>query len=202
MMRLSIIAAAVLLSACGGSNSPPPPPPPVSSAWSAGPVINGVNYSAGVVFSADGGFNFPQAAPGIHYVTRAPTSGRSGARLQFSITGDATFSEIDCGAPGCVPGLGKVRLIVQRCGDDWQGADNRYWSPPVDLQIGQGLIDYDFGPAWTNVAGAYNADGLQVTLGNLCSVGFTFGGMFAGHGSVATGSAYFIVNEYTLKSAQ
>jgi hypothetical protein len=142
-------------------------------------------------------FDFPQS-DGVHYVTRTPIeSGRNSARMNFKIQGDATFKEVDGSGPGM------VRLFVQRRGDDWSGAGDkasyRFWSPPLMLKIATHQMQYTFAPEhWTNVFGQSDPRGLQAVLADLESVGFTFGGRFAGHGVYAVGTARFVLTEYSL----
>jgi hypothetical protein len=171
--------------------------------WTIGPVINGRNYSRGMLLhpaaNPGGGwyFDWPQA-DGVHYVTRAPIeAGRRSVRMTFEIQGEATFREVGGDGPGL------MRLYIQRRGDNWSGAgamaSYRFWSPPFELKPGKHEMTHAFAPEqWTNVFGQADAAGLQVALADLENFGFTFGGRFAGHGAYAIGPARFVLTEYAL----
>lgn len=198
MRRLSILVL-VLLAAFDAPENLGNPMDPLT--WTIGPIINGQNYSRGMLLrptaNPGGGwyFEFPQA-DGVHYVTRAPTEvGRRSVRMVFEIQGDATFKEV----AGDCPGL--VRLYIQRRGDNWSWnrASYRFWSRPLELKPGKHEMGYVFAPElWTNVGGQTDAAGLQAALADLENVGFTFGGKFAGHGVYAVGSARFVLTEHAL----
>jgi hypothetical protein len=149
-------------------------------------------------------FDFPQAGH-VNYVTTTPAGTLSAISLSYvisALTGaPPAFLEVDCGTPGCTPGPGLMRLYVQRCGDDWGGdatgkASFRFWSAPTPLILG-GTIVYRPITGWTNVDGQQDAAALQVTLANACSVGFTFGGMFAGHGVISSAPARFTLKAFS-----
>ena len=172
--------------------------------WTIGPIINGRSLSPGMPASLTAGpaggwyFDFPQSPNSVHYVTRAPTeAARSGIRMSFEISGNVEFKEADCGGVGCVPGPGMVRLYIQRCGDDWRATGFRFWSPPLQLSDGALQMDYALDPSWIGVYGT-DPGGFRAALSNLCAVGFTFGGMFAGHGVYATAAARFVLTNFEL----
>lgn len=186
----------------------PAPPIPITpnNPWTIGPIIGGVNYSKNMPLQPardEAGwlyFDFPQS-DGVHYVTRPATEpGRSSVALRFAIDGTATgFKEVDAAAAG--PGM--VRLFIQRRGDDWSGAgarvSYRFWSAPLTLMMGEMTLRAGFtSDQWTNVSGQQDPDGFQAALLDLESVGFTFGGMFAGHGAYAEGQARFYIREFTV----
>lgn len=203
MRKLNAIVLLFLLAACGGNDNPPPPQPQPTSDWTIGPIVNGVNYSPGVVWNGNG-FAFPTAAPGVHGLTRgAVESGRSRISMSFRIDGNAAFIEVDAG--GGTPGPGKIRLFMQRCGDDWLGpktgkSSYRFYSQPLDLAIGEASMQVALSSElWTNVDGQQDANGFAETLAALCTVGMGFGGVFAMHGAYATGPAQFILISYTLE---
>ncbi len=105
MRRLSILVL-VLLAAFDAPENLGNPMDPLT--WTIGPIINGQNYSRGMLLrptaNPGGGwyFDFPQA-DGVHYVTRAPTEvGRRSVRMVFEIQGDATFKEVAGDGPGLV----------------------------------------------------------------------------------------------------
>lgn len=205
-MRWLVVVLGLLLAACNGDDSPAPvpqPQPQPSSVWTVGPIINGVNYSPGVLWE-DSAFRFPTAVPGVHGVTRSWGSVGGGTlKLAFQIDGNATFTEVDCGSPNCVPGPGKIRLFLQRCGDDWGGgakASYRFYSPPLDLVPGDSTLAVRLSPElWTNVNGQQDADGFAAALADLCTAGMGFGGMFAMHGVYANGDAIFTLRSYAIE---
>jgi hypothetical protein len=172
--------------------------------WKIGPIINGKSLSPGMPASMTAGsaggwyFDFPQSPNSVHYVTKTPTeAARSGIRMSFEIVGNVEFKEADCGGVGCVPGPGMVRLYIQRCGDDWRTSGFRFWSPPLQLSGGALHMDYALDPSWIGVYGT-DPDGFRAAVSNLCAVGFTFGGRFAGHGVYAIAPARFVLTEFTL----
>jgi hypothetical protein len=199
-MKAALAFLLLVLAAC--SDSTPPPPPPTVSEWVVGPVVNGQNYSPGIVW-INNGFDFTTAPPGVHGVTRAATEpGRNSIKIKFHIDGQANFVEVDAG--GGTPGPGKLRLFIQRRGDDWGGsatgkASYRFYSQPVDLGTGSELQAMLVANAWTNVNGQYDADGFAALLADMATVGFAFGGMFAMHGVYATSPARFVLEEYILQ---
>ncbi len=192
------------------------PPPSVtrtpnnpSNPWTIGPIVNGVNYSAGMpaqpTANGDGTFSFdiPQDKPGVHGVTRpASESGRSQITLRFSVATAADFLEVD--APDGNPLPGAVSLFLQRSGDDWGGPNSgkssyRFYSQPFVLVPGEHTLAVTLSPeAWTNVDGQQDAAGFAAALADLATVGIGFGRRFAMHGVIATGPARFTIHEYTL----
>ena len=199
-MKQFIVLLALLLAAC---NEDKPPTPP--SQWVVGPIVDGVNRSPGVTWNGNG-FVFTTAPPGVHGVTRGVTeSGRSSVTANFNIDGVASFTEVDCGSPGCVPGAGQFRHFLQRCGDDWRGAATgkasfRFYSAPLDLVTGSnGLRVALTADQWTNVDGQVDIAGFAATLADLCTVGLGFGRMFAMHGVYASNPAQFILNSYMVE---
>lgn len=104
-MRAPVLAA-LLLAACGGGNDPPP----ISYNWQAGPVIDGRNYSSGIVRNGDS-FSFGD----LHYVTRPGSlAGKSRMALRYRLEGKpypTTGHDL--------PPL--ITLYFQREGDDWSG---------------------------------------------------------------------------------
>lgn len=196
----------------------PAPPvtrrPSVSAAnpWTIGPIINGVNYSAGMPQQPTPvgswfAFTFPTAKPGVHAMTRATTAAdaRSLVGMTFDIDAqaDIRFHEVDhTGLPE--PGPGNARLFLQRRGDDWGGAQTgkssyRFYSAPVALEGGTAGFQVPLTPdQWTNVDGINDPAGFASVLADLETVGLGFGGMFAMHGVYATGPAIFTLREFVL----
>jgi hypothetical protein len=141
-------------------------------------------------------FDFPRV-DGIHYVTTrsGPIRGRSVMRMRFRIAGDATFSATQGYAPA------RVRLYMQRRGDNmqWDHASYRFWSRPLDLAMGEYLLEEQLIPGqWINVAGQHDDAGFSATLAETENIGFTFGGTFAGHGVFAHGNARFHLLEFAV----
>lgn len=184
-----------------------PQPPPTSqsafSAWTIGPIIGGQSYSPGMPLHPtmmNGGFyfDFPQS-DGVHYVTRPVSEpGRSVMTAAFDIDGSGQFVATQGTAPAA------IRLFLQRRGDTWSDAGGyehfRWWSVPLTLAIGSGFtLSAALTPdQWTNGIGQHNVDGFMTALGDLESVGVTFGGEFAGHGVYVVGSARFTMRSFFL----
>ncbi len=189
-VRLILIAVImVLIAGCNGDDSPAPTPAPTSP-W-------GIQYSPGMppTMAIDGdnySFSFPQLPGSVHYVTRnVPNSNRRAVHMRFRVEGGDLFP-----TEGSPPA--RMRLFLQRRGDNLSGAGEyehyRFWSGPVTLVSGELTVEFDLDPElWTSVYGQNNVDGFKACLENLESVGFTFGGNFAGHGVYTTSSAKFVL---------
>ena len=141
-------------------------------------------------------FDFPHR-DGIHYVTTRSKSisGRSAMRMRFRIDGNATFKATQGEAPA------RVRLYMQRRGDNWQWdhISYRFWSGPLDLSIGEYTLEGKLVPGqWINVGGKHDEAGFQPALAEVENIGFTFGGTFAGHGVYAEGDARFYLLEFAV----
>lgn len=194
MIPGALVAIAVLaLASCTAQHMPTPN---AASQWT-------ITYSTGLPVAMlpaiDGYyFDFPQAPGSVHYVTRkVPESARSSIRMRIRIEGDAQFKATEGDAPAA------VRLMVQRRGDtlSWDKVSFRFWSNPavIVLAPGEFILEVPLTPdQWTNVGGQQDAAGLQALLGDLDNIGFTFGGMFFGHGVYSIGPARFALLEYTL----
>lgn len=141
-------------------------------------------------------FNFPLAPGSVHYVAKTapgPLSTMGRLSLKFKLDGGGTLVPTE---QADVAPDAKVRLYFQRAGDTMSGAGEyefyRWWSVPsvVLTSPGEYTITVDFKPEnWTSVFGKDGnaSNGLfETALENVQAVGFTFGGMFAGHGVFAT----------------
>lgn len=179
------------------------------NSWEAGPRIDGHNYSAhedGMpvkMYAKDGGvaFAIPTGRGDVDYVT---TNGKNlskakSIRLVYDLLGDAKLKPTGGG-----PTTARIRLHIQRKGDDWTGNGSyehyRFWSSVTsELKPGKNIVlECALDPAlWTGVYGQTSEAGFKATLKNCARMGFTFGGNFAGHGvSVKKGDATFVIREF------
>ena len=174
--------------------------------WTIGPIARGKNYSVAMPLSPARdkaglfGFDFPLAPGEVHYVTArvdADLRGRT-LRFRFEILGDGAFVARETPEVSA-----RVRLHFQRAGDDWSGrgpyADYRWWSREyVELKPGSHVMEVAVSPAsWTSVMGQGTEEGFAGAAGQASEVGFTFGGMFAGHGvSLVQGRARMRVTAF------
>jgi hypothetical protein len=186
---------ALALVAC--SSERPQPPAFLLFGWT-------ILYSTNVALEEDGtAFNFPYPPGSVHYVMRRATvsDGRMSIRFKYRVDGAGEVQETDCGGQPCMPC--QVRLIIQRAGDTLKaGYENyRFWSGPVAVQPGEHTMEVQLDAnVWTNVVGKNNAAGFFDLINNLENVGFTFGGMFAGHGChMLSGNLRFTILEYDMK---
>lgn len=185
MRKLAPLLALLLLACDSGGGSRPPP---VASCpqWT-------VQYSRGVPPCITDGFDFPQS-DGVHYIVRPAPNAMNGktVTLRFAIEGDGKLVAVQDEEPKTA----RLRLYVQRKGDNVQGPFGRWWSRDVELTTGENVIAHKLIPDenWSSVLGqvananeaAFNGD-----INNAGHIGFTFGGMFAGHGVYAIGTVRF-----------
>jgi len=179
--------------------------------WQIGPIIHGQNYSPGMPSQPTrvGGrwsFAFP-AQDGVHYVT-TPLSGslvgRREVKVRFSIAGPGRLVPTQGDPPA------RIRLFLQRRGDDWSGAGARefyrWWSVSnVVLAAGEHELSAPLVPdQWLSVFGKRGdhpatAGQFVAAVADLESAGQTFGGMFAGHGVFAVeGPSRFTLESYEI----
>ena len=174
--------------------------------WTIGPVVRGKNYSVAMPPSpapVEGGlfgFEFPLVPGEVDYVTAradADLRGRT-LRFRFEIEGDGAFVASETPAVSA-----RVRLHFQRAGDNWSGrgpyVDYRWWSRAfVELKPGSHVLEVPVTPdAWFSVMGQGSLDGFEGAAREASEVGFTFGGMFAGHGvSLTQGRARIRVSAF------
>jgi hypothetical protein len=181
--------------------------------WQIGPILDGKNDSPGMPSTppADGAawmFNFPPV-DGVHYVTtgwQGSIAAYKTMHLVFALDGTGPIVSVDGGAP-------LLRMYFQRTGDDWSGSIGnmegyRWWAgakaQSLSVSPGVFIVDVDLtdGTQWTDV---YANDGVKqaalfaAAKNDVQCMGFTFGGMFAGHGCYAKGPATFHLREFSLK---
>jgi hypothetical protein len=146
----------------------------------------------------DGSFSFGEP----RYVVRpAPAGGLKIGQtitLKFSIIGDGKL------VPTQGDGPAKLRLFIQQQGDTLTAAeaDKRWWSPPTEIAPGEYTVSVVIDPAtWINVMGwTGRKEQMAAALQSAGSIGFTFGGMFAGHGVVVKdGSARFKITDWSVR---
>ena len=213
MKRIAALLSVFILSGCGGSSSPPvvtgpaPTPPSPGSMWS-------MNYShppGSVAMHPLGDreyFDFPRCAKisgvlpcSVNYVERpfGNVAGAPSLTLDYEITGDApTFSHetnVDntCGGPST------VQLFLRMAGDpNMQNPNSRWFSQPSRQTLAIRKNTYTVPltlDQWTPVYPPGQQIFFNMTLGNIATAGFVFGGgCFAGHGvGLTEGSARFWV---------
>ncbi len=159
------------------------------------------NMPAQMAGLPDGTFflDFPQS-DGVHYITKPASSVSLGQTISisFAIIGDGKL------IPTQGPSPAKLRLMLQQTNDTMTAAeaDKRWWSVPVDL-VGPneyGLTVKLTPDLWTNVFGKPGSEslaGFQSAVSSVGNIGFTFGGMFAGHGVFAQGPSRFVLKQFT-----
>lgn len=200
----ALLLAAFLVQYCSNNNPPNPSPypgrlDPIAGQWTA------YGTGTGIIGQLSNPFAIPTQASGktINYVYTAAASMAGTVTLNYSVTGPATFAplpESGCGTGGCGPA--QIRLFVWSKTPDT--GNDRWWcvaSKALLVGDGQSFGCSFFAGGWSGVNGQ-SADGSQAfaqSLANPFAVGFTFGGMFAGHGVwVTSGSATFKVNSFSI----
>jgi hypothetical protein len=197
------LAAAVSAAAAAQSPQPPYPVPPVGGldpkAWIIGPIIKGRSYSPGMPLhptQESDGWSFVFGEP--HYVTTrrgGPLTGQA-LRMRFTLSGGSLRA-----TEGYVSA--RVRLYLERRGNDWRSEFYRWWSVPfVELVEGTHELVVPLTPdQWLSVYGKRGDDPaaagqFAATLSDVAAYGMTFGGMFAGHGVLGDGTVRFVLHEY------
>lgn len=214
MKALSIAIAALALAACGGDNDKPrstPKSPVTSAGWEIGPVINGRNYSVGLLLNpsvkSDGSFSFtigPTQEP--HYITKrfGPLTGKKSITIRYRIEaepGTVIYPKCCMGSPPIGP-----TLYFQVKGDDWRTDGNRWWATfkqDAILQPGEYTITAELDNNWTSVmeiTAEKNPAIFKKAIDNADRIGFTLGGGDGfGHGVRATGLVTFTVLEFKVE---
>ena len=197
-----LVAAAVMVAAyfvytkyiSKKDDAPVSTPSELSNTWT-------VLYSAGTPASFTDSVDIPQQPGSIHYVIKAPppvTLGQT-VSLTFTVEGDGEWKPTEGDPPA------RVRLFLWRKGDNLTGQGEyefyRFWSSDSVSINSAGTYTFTevLDPAkWTAVYGKGDVNGFNGCLSNLYGVGFTFGGMFAGHGVYSSGPSKFTVKDYTI----
>ncbi len=143
-------------------------------------------------------FDFP-ATDGVHYVTKAasPIALGQTITLQFAIIGDGKLIPTD-GDP-----TARVRVMIQKRGDDLATPDARWWSAPLELKApGEYTLTAPLVfEQWTTIGGGlptFGAAGFAACIADIGNIGFTFGGWSAGHGVYAVGPSRFVLKSFTV----
>jgi len=148
-------------------------------------------------------FNFPNS-DGVHYIMQQAPAVRAGqtVTLRFSIVGTGKLVPTE-GVPPA-----RVRLFLQQRGDRMTAREEfkRWWSvASVELVAGEFLLKAELVPAqWSSVFGKNGAqvpEAFHAAIADLEHVGFTFGGMFAGHGVFVIGKARFVLEQFSINEA-
>jgi hypothetical protein len=146
-------------------------------------------------------FHFPHS-DGVHYIIQQAPAMRAGqiVTMWFAIVGEGKLVPTQ-GAPPA-----RVRLFLQQRGDRMTAAEEfkRWWSvASVELVAGEFVLNAELDPArWFSVFGKNGAqvpEAFHAAIADLEHVGFTFGGMFAGHGVYAIGQARFVLKQFSIK---
>jgi hypothetical protein len=212
MRRLALLALALAMAGCQSGNCGNICTyrgllAPQAGIWTG----YGTGTGAGYVRRLPNPFFIPSQASSVsvNYVyTSPPANIAPGAKmaLTYSIDGDATFAPVAegaCGSTGCGPAL--LRLFVWENGD--VGGDTfRWWcttAAPIVIGGNQALACQLTPGNWSDVNGqngSAQVQGFNDAIANPFAVGFTFGGMYAGHGvQVTGGQAMFKVNSFTIQ---
>ena len=171
----------------------------------------GTGTGAGYVQRLPNPFLIPSQASrvSVNYAyTSPPANIVPGAKMAliYSIDGDATFTPVAegaCGSAGC--GRALLRLFVWENGDVG-GNTFRWWcttAAPIVIGGNQALACQLAPGNWSDINGqngSAQVQGFNEAIANPFAVGFTFGGMYAGHGvQVTGGQAMFKVNSFTIQ---
>lgn len=214
---------------------PPPPstvPPPIAapvprrldtsnlaldaSRWSAGPIINGTNFSLGTMITREpNGFavNIPyptQDAGTSNYITLdyGSLAGATAMVLEFRVEAPEGTVFHPRNRPGFPP---LVTLYFQREGDDWSAGplteSYRWWASPksvLGLVPGRTyLVRHRFDERWTAVlhsSSNENPSAFRDAMERASKIGFTLGGGDgAGHGFYATAPAKLVVTNFRIE---
>jgi hypothetical protein len=211
------IAAFLILRKRKAAAPSAPANPMDPTAWEIGPIINGVNSSAGVpVHPAphpDGwAFDIPQPtaeAGHVHYLTfrHGPLAGKSRIVLRCRVEADAGVRIVPRRFPDS-PSL--LTLYFQRRDDDWSGQGRyeafRWWATfatVMPVAPGEYEIVAPLDGKWTAVmtsSAESNPAGFQAAVADADRVGFVLGGGDGyGHGVYATGPARFVVTGFEIQ---
>jgi hypothetical protein len=213
-MNKLILIAAALLASCGddvsGDNRNPKDQEPRNYGWSAGPVINGQNYSVGVKlidnFDGTSEFQFPGLGGHVNYITKPYGSLASATRIRMTyrieIEGDGKL------VPKCCPNsLAQGPTIYFATKDnDWRKDGQRWWATfdaKTPMVAGTYEVVAPFTSRWTSVLNMDSDDNhaeFAEALRNADRIGFTFGGGDGfGHGVYATTPAKFTMLEFKVE---
>lgn len=207
-MRRMAIMLALALVGCGdgggggGGNvvvvAPAVPPTVAGWQWQASANVGG---NPGSVESFT--FTFPVGQDGAHYLVKPWGGPIAGLTLDYAIetTGSPTFVALDKGQPE--PSTAMVTLYFQKSGDTGFDPAGRWWAAGIRGPLAAGsytiaamISDAD---KWSGVNGQRDATQLNAAAASVGTVGFTFGGMFFGHGVYVTGgTATMIMKKFTV----
>lgn len=193
MKNTSLFAFALLLVGCAGVPSSPAsaatlkaPTPTVWSILYSPSTARGTTDASGV-FS----FNFTKKSDGTDYVVKSAPRVLVGQtiKLVFEISGSGKLLATEGTATP------RIKLFMQQAGDSMTAVEQnkRWWSAASIELLTPGVYELTakvVPEQWTQVFGK-NGSTVPIPfarcVANLARVGFTFGGMFAGHGVYSVG---------------
>ena len=193
-LKLCVISASALaLVGCDDNRGASKAPVASCAQWT-------VQHSRNMPACIDGSFDFPVGRDGVHYIVRPvrePLLGKTVA-MSFEIEGAAEFVALQNEEPK----TGRVRLYIQNSLDDGTRPFGRWWSRDVVLARGAHTLSAVLvaeRDEWSSVYGQRSKDEaatFALDVSRAGSIGFTFGGMFAGHGVYATAPARFVLRSF------
>jgi hypothetical protein len=201
-VRILPIVLAVLFGACNDGRSTASAASSVTTTdWT---IAYSHNVPPRMIEEPGGGayyFNFPDS-DGVHYIMQQAPAVRAGqtVTMRFSIVGEGKLVPTQGEPPA------RVRLFLQQRGDRLTAAEEfkRWWSvASIELVAGEFVLKAELVPAqWSSVFGKNGGvvpDAFHTAIADLEHVGFTFGGMFAGHGVYVIGQARFVLKQFSIK---
>lgn len=190
---------------CGGTCSKGSPYPLAPYATGDGwRAVYGSKFPDPLPKDANGNVYFDFGEP--HYVIHAPVGVAVGKTItmRFAVEGTGTLQPTD---PADTSKTALLRLFLQRKDDRLTNENYRWWGTTtanITSTRGDFTLVVKIDPAnWTQVYGKSGTDqlaGFNDAIANVGNMGFTFGGMFAGHGDAAVGGPVrFILKEYSVQ---
>lgn len=175
--------------------------------WEIGPIIDGRNYSRGLLRPSPlgAGFSFPISATAQpHYVTfrHGSLSGKTRIRMRFRV--DGPRGAIVHGAKCATGSPSAVTLYFERGDDDWVSDGGRWWATFASVQLdgprGETEIVAPLNANWTSVlkmTASTSPQAFTAAKSRASRVGFTFANCEGfGHGARATVPVRFVVTSF------
>jgi hypothetical protein len=195
------LLAALMVGGCSDDSAPQFVPVQAGPSWT-------IAYSPSMPpklaeQSGNYAFDFPTSTDGIDYVIKKAPAVQPGQTITmvFSLEGDGKLLATEGTASA------RVRLFMQRAGDTMTAGEpyKRWWSKAYVELVSPGTftLSTKIEPSeWTSVfgvAGSSARTDFADCVTNLANLGFTFGGVFAGHGVYVTdGAVRFVLKQYSV----